>query len=218
MNSKNGNTLSIAVAGLSGQGVIMFTKVLMAAFKDDLEHTIRTYEVLGTAHRGTLIFTHCRISRSPNISFIISPCEADILVGFEPLEAFRVGAYYLQDGGQVITNDYRIIPVYASIGKDFFSDQPRPRGYPALEEIFDEFSKMDCRVTSFNATKAAIDLGHFAMMNMIMLGATLATGKVPIALEQVEGKIEELAPKGTADLNVKALHRGVELYKQTAEN
>ncbi|MBL7225578.1 MAG: 2-oxoacid:acceptor oxidoreductase family protein [Desulfobacteraceae bacterium] len=218
MNSKNGNTLSIAVAGLSGQGVIMFTKVLMAAFKDDSEYTIRTYEVLGTAHRGTLIFTHCRISRSPNTSFIISPGGADILVGFEPLEAFRVGAYYLKDGGQVITNDYRIIPVYASIGKDFFSDQPRPRGYPALEEIFDEFSKMDCRVTSFNATKAAIDLGHFAMMNMIMLGATLETGLVPITVEQVEEKIDELAPKGTADLNIKALHKGSELFKQSAVN
>lgn len=218
MNSKNGNTLSIAVAGLSGQGVIMFTKVLMAAFKDDLEHTIRTYEVLGTAHRGTLIFTHCRISRSPNTSFIISPCGADILVGFEPLEAFRVGAYYLKDGGQVITNNYSIIPVYASIGKDFFSDKPRPRGYPPLEEILDEFKRMDCQVTSFNATREAIHLGHYTMMNMIMLGATLETGLIPITVEQVEAKINELVPKGTVDLNIKALHKGSELFKQAAVN
>ena len=212
MNNSN-DMLSIAVAGLSGQGVIMFTKVLMAAFKDDKEHTIRTYEVLGTAHRGTLIFTHCRISRSPNVSFIISAGEADILVGFEPLEAFRVGAYYLKDGGHVITNNYSVIPVYASVGKDFFSDKPRPRGYPPLEEIWEEFKQMDCEVTSFNATQEAIDLGHFAMMNMVMLGATLSTKLIPITLEQVEAKIEELVPKGTVDMNIAALRRGMELYE-----
>ena len=213
MNKPN-NMLSIAVAGLSGQGVIMFTKVLMAAFKDDKEHTIRTYEVLGTAHRGTLIFTHSRISRSPNVSFIISAAEADILVGFEPLEAFRVGAYYLKNGGHVITNDYSIIPVYASVGKDFFSDKPRPRGYPPLEEIWEEFKQMDCKMTSFNATQEAIDLGHFAMMNMVMLGATLGTEMLPVSVQQVEEKIEELVPKGTVDMNIKALHRGLELYRE----
>lgn len=105
-----------------------------------------------------------------------------------------------------------------SIGKDLFSDQPRPRGYPALEEILDEFSKMDCKVTSFNATKAAIDLDHFAMMNMIMLGATLETGLIPITVEQVESKIDELVPKGTVDLNRKALRKGAELYKESAVN
>jgi len=216
--NKSNDMLSIAVAGLSGQGVIMFTKVLMAAFKDDKEHTIRTYEVLGTAHRGTLIFTHARISRSPNVSFIISAAEADILVGFEPLEAFRVGAYYLKDGGEVITNNYSIIPVYASIGKDFFSDKPRPRGYPPLEEIWEEFKQMDCAVTNFNATQEAIKLGHFAMMNMIMLGATLGTQMLPLSVQQVEEKVEELVPKGTVDMNVKALHRGLELYQEGKAN
>ena len=216
--SQNDKTLSIAVGGLSGQGLIMYTKVLMAAFKEDKEHTIRTYEVLGTAHRGTLIFTHVRISNSPNVSFLISPAEADILVGFEPLEALRVGAYYLKTGGLVITNTRSIIPVYASVGKDFFSDKPRPRGYPPLEEIFEDFTRMDAKVVSFNATKEAIDLGHYAMMNMIMLGATLATDMIPISIEQVESKIGELVPKGTAELNARALHRGVELYRQAARN
>jgi len=215
MSSHNKDTVSIATAGLSGQGLIMYTKVLMAAFKENPEWTIRTYEVLGTAHRGTLIFTHIRISKSPNVSFLISPGEGDIVVGFEPLEAFRVGAYYLKDGGHVITNSYSIIPVYASVGKDFFSDKPRPRGYPPLEEIYGEFRKMDCTVTSFNATREAINLGHYAMMNMIMLGATLATGRLPVTLEQVESKIAELVPKGTAEMNTKALHRGNALYRES---
>jgi indolepyruvate ferredoxin oxidoreductase beta subunit len=216
--SENGKGLSIAVAGLSGQGLIMYTKVMMTAFKDDPEHTIRTYEVLGTAHRGTLIFTHIRISKSPNVSFLISPGEADILVGFEPLESLRVGAYYLKTGGLVITNDRRIIPIYASIGKDFFSDKPRLKGYPKMDEIMEDFKQMDCKVVKFNATKEAIDLGHYAMMNMIMLGATLATGMVPIGREKVEKKIEELVPKGTVELNRKAFHRGVEIYNKMVGN
>jgi indolepyruvate ferredoxin oxidoreductase beta subunit len=216
--SNSNSTVSIAVAGLSGQGVIMLTKVMVSVFKDDPDYTVRTYEVLGTAHRGTLIFSHIRISKSPNVSFIISPGEADLLIGFEPLEALRVGAYYLKDGGQVIVNNRKLIPVYASIGKDFFSDKPRPRGYLELDEIFEEFKQMDCKVVGFNATKEAIALGHFAMMNMIMMGAAISTGLLPLKLEQVEAKIDELVPKGTAELNVKALYRGAELYSQAAKN
>jgi Pyruvate/2-oxoacid:ferredoxin oxidoreductase gamma subunit len=71
---------------------------------------------------------------------------------------------------------------------------------------------MDCKVNSFNATQEAIELGHFAMMNMVMLGATLGTEMIPITVEQVEGKIEELVPKGTVDMNIAALRRGMELY------
>jgi indolepyruvate ferredoxin oxidoreductase beta subunit len=216
--SNSNSTVSIAVAGLSGQGVIMLTKVMVSVFKDDPDYTVRTYEVLGTAHRGTLIFSHIRISKSPNVSFIISPGEADLLIGFEPLEALRVGAYYLKDGGQVIVNNRKIIPVYASIGKDFFSDEPRPRGYLELDEIFEEFKQMDCKVVGFNATKEAIALGHFAMMNMIMMGAAISTGLLPLKLEQVEAKIDELVPKGTAELNVKALYRGAELYTEISKN
>jgi Pyruvate/2-oxoacid:ferredoxin oxidoreductase gamma subunit len=118
----------------------------------------------------------------------------------------------------VITNNRKIIPVYASIGKDFFSDEPRPRGYPKMEEIMEDFEKMECKVVKFNATKEAIDLGHYAMMNMIMLGATLATGMVPVEVEKVEDKIEELVPKGTADMNKKALRKGLDLYNQLVGN
>lgn len=216
--SLNGDTLSIALAGLSGQGLIMFTKVLMASFKDDPQRTIRTYEVLGTAHRGTMIFTHMRISTDPEVSFIIAPGEADILVGCEPLEALRVGSFYLKDGGTVIFNNRKIVPVYASVGKDFFSDEPRPKGYLPLEEIEDYFKKYGCSVVDFNATKMAIDVGHYATMNMVMLGATLGTGMVPVELSKVEEKINELVPPGTAEMNIRALHQGLKTYQELSAN
>jgi indolepyruvate ferredoxin oxidoreductase beta subunit len=210
---KDNGSISIAMAGLSGQGLIMYTRVLATAFVDT-DYTVRTYEVLGTAHRGTLIFSHIRISKRPNISYIIAPGEADLLVSFEPLEALRVGAYYLKEGGQAIINTRKIIPVYASIGKDFFSDKPRPKGYLSLEEVIAYFKGIDCGVISFNATEIAQKVGHFALMNIVMLGATLATGKIPTSLDKVEGVINRLAPKGTAEMNIKALLKGMEAYQE----
>ncbi len=209
---ENGS-ISIAMAGLTGQGLIMYTRVLATAFADT-DYTVRTYEVLGTAHRGTLVFSHIRISKRPNISYIIAAGEADLLVSFEPLEALRVGAYYLKEGGQAIINTRKIIPVYASIGKDFFSDQPRPKGYLPMEEILAYFKGIDCGVTSFNATEIAQEVGHFALMNIVMLGATLATGKIPTSPEKVEAVIDRLAPKGTAEMNIKALRKGIEAYQK----
>jgi indolepyruvate ferredoxin oxidoreductase beta subunit len=212
---KNGNSISIVLGGLSGQGLIMYTRILATATLDS-DCTIRTYDVLGTAHRGTLCFTHIRISDRWTIGPIIGAGEADMLVGFEPLEALRVGAYYLKNNGMAIINTRKIIPIYAAIGKDFMSDVPRPKGYPPLEEIFGFFKDIGSEVVSFNAVEIAEKLGHYTMMNMVLLGASLATNKIPVSVESVEKVIKKLAPVGTADRNINALRKGIEVYKELA--
>lgn len=215
MEGKN-NTISMVLAGLSGQGLVMFTRILATATLDT-DYMVRTYDVLGTAHRGTLCFTHIRISERWNITPIIGAGEADLLIGFEPLEALRVGAYYLKNDGYAIINSKKIIPIYASIGKDFFSEKPRPKGYPPLDEIFAYFRDIGCEVISFNATEIAERLGHYTMTNMVLLGASLATNKIPVSPESVEQVINKLAPVGTAERNIKALRTGMEVYKQEVE-
>jgi indolepyruvate ferredoxin oxidoreductase beta subunit len=212
---KGNYSFSLVLGGLSGQGLIMYTRVLATATLDT-DYTVRTYDVLGTAHRGTLCFTHIRISDRWTIGPIIGAGAADMLIGFEPLEGLRVGAYYLKNNGMAIINTRKIIPIYAAIGKDFTSNVPRPKGYPPLEEIFGFFKDIGCDVVSFNAVEIAEKLGHYTMMNMVLLGASLATNKIPVSVESVEKVIKKLAPVGTADRNINALRKGMEVYKELA--
>ncbi len=206
-------TTDVVIAGLSGQGVIMTGRILASAFMDT-DYYVRTYDVLGTAHRGTLIFGQVRISKSPHFANIVPPGTADILVGFEPLEGMRVGSYYLGSGGIAILNTHRLIPIYLSIGRDHFSSVPRPRGYPSLEFIADFFRDIDIETVYIDATELARQAGHFNTVNIVLLGTIAATGKVPIAPEKIKQAMEQFVPAGTVDLNVKAFDLGMQAYRQ----
>lgn len=204
----------IAVTGLSGQGVIMYVKMLAASCLA-AGREVRTYEVLGTAHRGTLVMSHVRIGADESsFANLIPPGGADLLVAVEPLEGLRVGAYYLANGGQAILNTHKIIPTYASLGRDFYSKKPRKRGYPPVEEIVRDLETFANRVVAIDATGIAEQAGHFALTNVVMLGATVATGLIPITREQVVETIRQLAPSGTAERNTQAFDMGIEAYEQ----
>ena len=206
-------TTDVVIAGLSGQGVIMTGRILASAFVDTDYH-VRTYDVLGTAHRGTLIFGQVRISKSPHFANLVPPGTADVLVAFEPLEGMRVGSYYLSNGGIAILNTHRLIPIYLTIGRDHFSDVPRPLGYPSLEFIADFFKDMQVEVVFLDATELAKQAGHFNTANIVLLGAIAATGKIPIETEKIKKSMEQFVPSGTVELNIRACDLGIQAYQQ----
>lgn len=209
--------INIIVAGLSGQGVIMFSKVLTSVFAKT-QYTVSTYEVLGTAHRGTLIFSHIRIGKNKWFSNLIPAGGGDMIIGFEPLETLRLGSYYLADGGHVIMNNRKIIPVYASVGRDFTSSQPRPLGYPSLDYINDYFLDMEVKTLDLNATGLAIEAGHYSATNMVLMGAMMGTGLIPTTVESIKSTIERLVPPGTVEVNLRAFDKGLEFYANAAEH
>jgi len=194
----------------------MSSRILASAFVDT-DYYVRTYDVLGTAHRGTLIFGQVRISKSPHFANIVPPGTADVLVAFEPLEGMRVGSYYLGSGGIAILNTHRLIPIYLTIGRDHFSKEPRPLGYPSLEYIADFFKGIGVETAFMDATELAKQAGHFNTGNIVLLGAIAATGKVPIAPEKIKQAMEHFVPTGTVDLNIRAFDLGMQTYQQEVE-
>lgn len=209
-------TTDVIIAGLSGQGVIMTGRILATACLETDYH-VRTYDVLGTAHRGTIIFSQVRMSKSPHFANLVPPGTGDILVGFEPLEGMRVGAYYLGKGGIAILNTHRIIPIYLSIGRDCFSKVPRPLGYPSLEYISDFFKGIGVETVYLNATDIAIKAGHFNTVNIVLLGAIAATGRVPIEVGKIKQSMESFVPAGTTELNIRAFDLGMRAYQEAME-
>lgn len=216
--AKKTDTIDIALAGLSGQGVIMYSRIL-ATTCVAAGHHVRTYEVLGTAHRGTLIMSHIRIGPDETgFANLIPPCSADFLVGMEPLEGLRIGAYYLASGGKAILNTHKIIPTYASLGRDFYVKHPRKRGYPPVDEIMRDLQSLASLVVAIPATEIAIEAGHFALANVAMLGATAAAGVLPVSADELRETILRLAPKGTGEKNLQAFTLGYQAFEEAVSS
>jgi 2-oxoglutarate ferredoxin oxidoreductase subunit gamma len=72
-------------------------------------------------------------------------------------------------------------------------------------------SRPTCRFYEIPATSAAKnELGKVIVANIVMLGATVrATGIV--SASSIEKSVHDSVPKGTEDLNLKALRKGFEL-------
>ncbi|KXA98451.1 hypothetical protein AKJ39_02070 [candidate division MSBL1 archaeon SCGC-AAA259J03] len=172
---------------------------------------VNTYEVLGTAHRGTLVFSFVRMSENiKEFSNQIPAGEADLLIGFEPLEALRLGMLWMSEEGLAILNTKRVIPIYESLGKDVFSDEPRPRGYPPNEEISDFLESTGATVMTVDASEIAEKLGNKVVVNTVMLGMAVASGVLPLSKETFKDTIKILAPEGTAELNLQAFQTGID--------
>jgi len=73
------------------------------------------------------------------------------------------------------------------------------------------FSRPQCPCTEIPATtEAKENLGRVIVANIIMLGA-LVTATGVVSEDAIERAVLDSVPKGTEDLNLKALHRGFEL-------
>jgi indolepyruvate ferredoxin oxidoreductase beta subunit len=81
--------------------------------------------------------------------------------------------------------------------------------YPKIEEIIGGLQKLSKRVISFDATELALSAGNERTMNVVMLGALAATGKLPYEVEQLRKAIAERVPQRTIDANMRAFDSGV---------
>ena len=131
------------------------------------------------------------------LSSAIGKGEADILVGFEPAEAFRWSPY-LRDGGVAMVNTLRHTPPVVSMG--LFS-------YP--EDPIADMRKTGVRVFDFDAGAIAQELGEMRLVNTIMLGAI--ADHLPFPADTLKSIIVDrfrARKPALADLNARAFDAG----------
>jgi len=79
-------------------------------------------------------------------------------------------------------------------------------------------SRPSCRCYEIPATEEAKNnLGRVIVANIVMLGALVATTGV-VSKEAIEKAVLDSVPKGTEELNMKALTRGFELGELAGDN
>ena len=197
--------LDIVVCGLSGQGVILTSRILSTAFTEAGLH-VKLTEVPGIKHRYTLTSSFIRIGADKHAPRITEG-EAQLIVGFEPFETLRMGLRYCRPGASVVYNS-RVIETRHITSKTLDNDRVRMPQPDDMKRYFSPVGIDDIR--PLDATRIAIDeLGNVKAQNVIMVGAAFASGALPVDAELLEAVIQKMAPRGTSELNLAAFRRGV---------
>ncbi|MGC8817522.1 MAG: indolepyruvate oxidoreductase subunit beta [Candidatus Hadarchaeum sp.] len=190
--------LNLIIAGVGGQGSVLASHmVAMAAIRDGLR--ARVGETFGAAMRGGAVASHVRIGRDVNAP-LVPRGGADIILAMEPLEGLRNVAEFLKKGGLLITNTHEWLPVNVNIGR---------AKYPSMNQIRESVKKLDGEIIEVDGTSLAQQAGNVRTLNVVMLGALAATGKLPFSTETLKQVIAENVPRKTVDLNIRAFELGL---------
>lgn len=195
-------TKRVFFVGVGGQGNILATKLIgEAALLSDVQVSIS--ETHGMAQRGGVVESTAVIGgQSP----IISDSEADVILAFEPLEALRA----LRKGNKdtvVITSLSRIQPFTVAIGNG---------EYPAQEKILDLLKAKAKKVVAFDALAEAKSAGNPLGVNMVMLGALMSEGDIPLTEASLRKAIETRTKKAFVEANMKCFELGMQAAKEAS--
>ena len=186
------SVFNILIAGVGGQGVLLTSKIIAeAALLAGLD--VKQSEVHGMAQRGGSVLSQVRFGEKV-FSPIVSEGEADLLIGFEPLETARY-LHFLRDAGRVIYNTRAIGTIGVSIGKE---------AYPA--DIHEIIKKHVAKVHAFDATEAAVGVGEKRAVNLVLLGASITV--LPLDAAVIEQAVTNSVPKKLLEINRKAFQAG----------
>lgn len=184
---------NILIVGVGGQGTLL-ASILLGNLALAKGYDVKLSEVHGMSQRGGDVVTHVKISDGTVRSPLIEKGEADIIIGFEKLEAYR-WLPQLKKGGAMFVNTQEILPMPVVMGQ---------AEYP--ENIDGILADTAGSVKAFDAAKIAAECGSTKAVNVVLLGA--ASEALPFDGEAWMEVIEEnVKPKFVA-LNKKAFTMG----------
>lgn len=186
------NKLNIMLVGVGGQGTLLASRVLgTVALK--MGYDVKVSEVHGMSQRGGSVVTYVKMGEKI-YSPIIEKGEADVILAFEELEAFR-WMEFLSEGGRMIVNEQRINPMPVIIGK---------AKYP--ENILYKLKEKLGGISSINALKIARESGNIKAVNIVLLGLMAASTEIgkDVWLEAMK----EVIPPKLLEINIRAFEQG----------
>ncbi len=195
--------MNIIICGVGGQGVVSMSELLgNAAVRDG--QTVKGSEVLGMAQRGGSVMSNIRIGEDA-FAPLTPETKCDVLLAVEPSEVLHYLGYLNKDS-LIIINTRKVVPYTVALGQS---------KYPDLDTIMDRVNATGVKAIQLDATKMASEAGDLRTANVVMLGALLGSGRVPIKVETAKAIIGERFPAKVAEMNYKAFDLGYELIKSS---
>ncbi len=187
--------MRIYFTGVGGQGTLTATTLLArTALQAGLD--VVAGEVHGMAQRGGVVESVLLLGgwRSPKLDF----GEADVLLGFEPLETLR-GLPYLRPGGAVFSSSDSLPPVSVALGQ---------AAYPDLALIEEKVRQVAGQSRFLPCRELGIRAGSAQSGNTVLLGALCASGVLPFGVDALEAAIRIFLPPRLQESNLQALELG----------
>ncbi len=194
MSATNQTRLRIFMTGVGGQGTLTATTLLArAALSAGLPVT--SGEIHGMAQRGGVVESTLLIGyKSPKIG----PGEADILLGFEPLETLRA-LPYLKNGGLVLSSTESLPPLSVATGKEIA---------PPVADIRAKITARCATARFLPCRTLGVQAGAVQSGNIALLGALCAMNVLPFGNDVLEATIRATMKPKVAEANLKALTLG----------
>lgn len=206
-NIMNENIISgcprIYFTGVGGQGTLTATRLLgHAALDAGLD--VVAGEVHGMAQRGGVVESVLLIGgwRAPRID----KGEADIILGFEPLETMRA-LPFLAEGGAVFSSSDQIPPLSVSLGQE---------AYPDLEAIENATAKIAAVFKFLPCRQLGKEAGAIQSGNTALLGALCASKLLPFGTRELARAIETHMPEKLRSINLAAMELGAEAWLESS--
>ena len=189
-------TKRIVFIGVGGQGNLLASRLLGdAALSLNIPAVVS--EIHGMAQRGGIV--ESAVLLGDVTSPIVSNAEADVLIGFEPVETLRALGKCNKDT-IVITNTHPLPPFTVSVGQGV---------YPPMDEIMGLIHAKAGKVIALDGNAMAKEAGNPLSLNMVMLGALIGSGSIPVGAEDMKKTISTTTKKAFLESNLKAFDLGM---------
>ncbi len=186
----------ILFTGVGGQGTLLASRLLGETMMEE-GFPVRVSEVHGMAQRGGVVESTVMLGGLEGP--IISNGEADILVSFEPLETLRA-LPKCHEGTWIISNIIPIQPFTVRLGQS---------GYPDPGKWIAFIKQLFKNTVAFNAESLARQAGTTRAVNIVLLGALIGCGAIPVSPEHLKRNIKEKIKPKFVDANLKAFELGL---------
>ena len=185
------DTKKIMIVGVGGQGTLLASRILGNTVINE-GYDVKLSEVHGMSQRGGSVVTYVKYGEKV-YSPIIGKGEADIILAFELLEAYRA-LPYLKKGGKIIVNNQKMNPMPVITGA---------AGYP--EEIEKKIAA-EANLISVDALSLAKEAGNIKAVNVVLIGLLAKSSE--IAKEAWIETLKTTVPPKFLDVNLKAFELG----------
>ena len=186
--------MNIMIVGVGGQGTLLASRILGNIVIDE-GYDVKVSEVHGMSQRGGSVVTYVKFGEKV-YSPIIDKGEADIILAFETLEAYRALPYLKKDG-KIIVNNQQMNPMPVIIGA---------MEYP--QNILEKLSSV-VNVEVVEALNLAKQAGNIKTVNVVLIGVLAKSTN--IKYEKWIQVLKNTVPEKLLDVNLKAFDLGYNL-------
>ena len=184
-------TTNIMIVGVGGQGTLLASRILGNAVIG-MGYDVKVSEVHGMSQRGGSVVTYVKYGDKVH-SPIIDNGEADIVLAFELLEAYRA-LPALKPSGRLIVNNQKINPM------------PVITGAASYPESIVEKLQAKVNTTVVDALTLAKEAGSIKAVNVVLIGVMAKSTNIPYEV-WIE-TIRTTVPPKFLEINLKAFELG----------